>query len=481
MTMKSIFSVWIYLSKKRKIQFMLVFFLMIVTSVAEVISIGAVIPFISIIAEPEKIFNLDLAQRFIAFFSASTPKEMLLPVTILFCLAAFLSGLMRVLLMYAETKLSHLVGADFSVEMFRKTLYQPYEYHVSRNSSHTIATITQKSNSLVMNTIFPVLRLAGSVVIVSAILVSLIIFNPVPIIIIILVVSSIYAFLLIFTKPSIKSHSKSVNINQDLVIKSLQEGLGGIRDVIIDGAQQVYCNKFKTAEIKLRNAKSSIQVVSLVPKYLIEAVGIIIIAILAYQSSISEGNLDTSLPFIAALAMAAQRILPLLQQGYHSLTNLRGGEAERMESLKLLAQTMPNSSSQNNVLPIVFNDLIELVDIDFEYGKERVLQNINLKIKKGSIIGLLGISGGGKSTILDILMGLLIPSSGLILIDGVELTRNHYDSWRSKIAHVPQNIFLSDSTIAENIAFGLNFKIIKKDWKNPIKIKNGSIIFFKEI
>jgi ATP-binding cassette subfamily B protein len=201
--------------------------------------------------------------------------------------------------------------------------------------------------------------------------------------------------------------------------------------------------------------------------------GLVLIALLAYFLVQSSTDNSLIIAMLGALAVGAQRLLPVLQLAYASWSSIIGGKGILSSVLELLEQPLPVKEYDKKILP--FKDKIIFQNIRFQYSKSApiTLSNIALEIKKGSCIGLIGETGSGKSTFLDILMGLLLPSEGSIIIDDVIIDNDNYINWQANIAHVPQNIFLSDSSILENIAFGSNLEDIDHERvKNACKIAN---------
>ena len=237
----------------------------------------------------------------------------------------------------------------------------------------------------------------------------------------------------------------------------MQEGLGGIRDVLIDGTQAVYCKIYHSADYPLRKAQASNQFIGASPRFFVEALAVVFIALLAHSLTGLEGGVVSAIPTLGAIALGAQRMLPLIQQLYSSWSSLRGSYDSFAEVLDLIEQPMPAYALREPVQPLPFSKSIKLVNVNFRYSNQtsKVLQNINIEIEKGSMIGFMGATGSGKSTLLDILMALLEPEKGSLQIDGVVINQKNFRAWQSNIAHVPQGIFLTDSTVAKNIAFGV--------------------------
>jgi ATP-binding cassette subfamily B protein len=267
----------------------------------------------------------------------------------------------------------------------------------------------------------------------------------------------IYVVIIFFTKDRLLKNSLIVARESTFVIKSLQEGLGGIRDVLIDGSQEEYCKIYSRADQPMRRAQGNSVFISSGPKYVLEALGMLTLAFIAFALSNQSDGFANIIPIIGAFALGAQRLLPVLQQAYGSYSSIKGGQASLQDTLKLLDQPNPIWLDQSVVIPLSFRQQIELDKVSFRYSHETpwVLKDVSLTISKGSTVGFIGTTGSGKSTLLDLVMGLLTSTKGLILIDGQPLTLANQRTWQNRIAHVPQSIFLADSSVAENIAFGV--------------------------
>ena len=431
--------------------------LMLMTSFAEILSIGAVLPFLGVLTAPEHVFEHSAAQPIIQVLELTAPVQLLLPLTIVFGVAAIVAGAMRLTLLYASTRLSFAAGADLSINIYRRTLYQPYAVHCARNSSEVINGISGKTSGVIYAVIVPVLTLISSCVMLIAILFALIAVEPV----ITLVASGgfglIYWFIIRLTRKQLLADSKCVAHESTQVIKSLQEGLGGIRDVLIDGSQSTYCQIYRNADLPLRRAQGNSLFISASPRYGMEALGMLLISTLAYSLAQQTEGIVTAIPILGALALGAQRLLPVLQQAYGSWIQINSSQASLQDTLELLDQPLPDFADRPATQSLLFKKSMSLKQINFRYSPDMpyVLTQLDLNIVKGSRVGFIGATGSGKSTLLDILMGLLQPTEGTLEIDGKAITSANQRAWQTHIAHVPQSIFLADSSIEENIAFGV--------------------------
>jgi ATP-binding cassette subfamily B protein len=438
------------------VQLVLLLVLTLAASLAEILTLGAVLPFLAVIASPDKLFSINLVQKVAESFGYTQPQQLIFPLTAFFGAAAMLAGAMRLLLLWSQIRISYAIGSDIGIEVYRRTLFQPYPIHASRNSSEVISGISQKARSIVSTTIQPVLMLAGSSILLLAIFAALLAIDPV------VAISSLAGFSLIYVamsslvKHHLSSNSRVIAAESTKVIKSLQEGLGGIRDVLLDGCQSVFCNIYRKADVDLRRAQANNVFIGQSPRYVVEALGILLICAIAYFSATSPNGAELAIPVLGTLALGAQRMLPNLQQIYNAWASLRGGHVSLVDVLQMLGQPQPESVGEIRARPIPFATSIELKNMAFRYADSSpwVLKDLNLRIPKGSRVGFIGATGSGKSTLLDIVMGLLVPTEGHVRIDGVALGPRNTRDWQRRVAHVPQAIFLADTTIEENIAFG---------------------------
>jgi ABC-type multidrug transport system fused ATPase/permease subunit len=305
--------------------------------------------------------------------------------------------------------------------------------------------------------IIPALALATSVLIGFAIFLLLIWVEPILTLAATLGLGVLYATLIRSTKKWLMEDGERVAAGQSRLTRVVQEGLGGIRDVLLDGLQETYLRAYRQVDSTMRRAHANITIVGGMPRPVIEALGVVLIGVLAYTAAGRPNGVETALPVLGALALAAQRLLPLVQQGYLAWTSILGGRTSLGDVLRLLEQPMPEADGLRATAPMKFEHAIEIVDVQHRYAPEGpwVLRGINFSIKRGSRVGFIGTTGSGKSTLLDVVMGLLTPESGYLRIDGVAVDELNRRSWQLRIAHVPQTIYLTDSSVAENIAFGV--------------------------
>ncbi|WP_025179240.1 ABC transporter ATP-binding protein [Leptospira kirschneri] len=460
-----IFRIWNYLSSRRHKQFGILLVLLVISSLSEMVSIGAVIPFLGVLTTPEKVFDMPYIQPIKEYLRIFNPQELILPLTLGFIIIAIFTGLIRLLVLWMGNRLSFASGADLSLDIYRKTLYQPYRIHVMRNSSEIMGGILGKASGLVPALILPIINTLGGILIIGTILIALILFNPAISISVFIGFGVIYGIIGYITRKRLSIIGKIKSEEYTRVIKILQEGLGGVRDILLDGNQAVYCKIFEESDQKFRRASAESAFIGGSPRFLIESFGMILLAIFAYLLSRSDSGLVTVLPLLGAIALGAQRILPILQQVYQSWVTIKGNEKAFWDVLELLDQNIPEYIDLN-IKPLKFSDCVRIEDLAFRYHPDQswVIKDLSFNIYNGDRIGFIGVTGSGKSTLLDIVMALLEPSKGKLVVDNQIIDSNTMKrAWQANIAHVPQSIYLSDSTIAENIAFGISLDQIDFD------------------
>lgn len=462
---------WSHLSSRRRRQLFAVLGLMISSALAEVVSLGALLPFLGVLSAPEKVFSYYMVADFAGRLGITSAEQMVLPLTLVFAAIAVTAGTIRLSLLWATTRLSFAAGADLGIEVYRRTLYQPYSVHVARNSSEVISGITGKVAAVVYGGLMPAISLFSSTLMMVAVMSALLSIDAKVAVIAAGVVGTSYGLISRLARRRLEENGRRIAEEQTQVLKSLQEGLGGIRDVQLDGTQELYCDIYIKADQPLRHAQGSNLFIAAAPRYLIETVAMVLIAAIAYGLFHQREGFATALPVLGALALGAQRLLQAVQVAYGSWAGLTGSKASLADALDLLDQPLPSTRSRESIEPLAFETEVRFRNVDFRYHAEApwVLQDFNLAIPRGGRIGLVGSTGSGKSTVLDLLMGLLDPVHGEILVDGVPIVAEQRLAWQQRIAHVPQHIFLADGSISENIAFG-----VAPERVDPERVRNAA-------
>lgn len=459
---KLIFAVLCRLSARRRAQLVLLVFVVLLSSLSEVVTLAAVMPLLAVVSNPDLLRQMPLIQSTAFSLGVVDPISLLVLTASLFSLAVLLSVVVRLTNLWMNGRLAALIGSDLSCEAYTRTLYQSYATHLARNSSEVINATTTQIQQVVKG-INAALQLLTSSFVSLGLVCALWALNWQVACLAISVFGGAYGLLLSISSRRLNVNSRRFIETSQLQLKALQEGLGAIRDVLMDGTQEFYQSIYRRADLPMRLVEAESNFVDAFPRYLLEALGLMLIVGFTLLISLQQGSTEKFLPLLGVFALGAQKLLPALQQVYAGWVNLSYSRYAMIQVLGLLDQPRPVFFSGPGVPPLAFCDHLRFDNICFQYAPEssKVLSSINLVIKPGQRIGIIGATGSGKSTIIDIMMGLLEPTAGRICIDNQDLHDPQYQErvfrWRASIGHVPQLIYLADSSIAENIAFGIPF------------------------
>lgn len=440
---------------------------MLISGLAELFSLGAVLPFLAVLAEPE----LLTANRYIKYLynyydpanSSAFPQIAI----ILFVSTVFITAIVRLFSLRLNIYWAARAGSDLGTLSFSGILAQPYTYHFKENSSSAIINVTSQVN-LTVQSFIAFLQLITSTTITVCIVFGLILVNSTVALTLAIVFGS--AYLIIASSAKKRLSLNGIRISELTIsqLKLLQESLGSIREILLGGNQD-YCRKsFENFDRPLRVTQASNNFISSYPRFILESLGMIALSLLGYSFLINGSNSFSPIAILGVFALGSQRILPSLQQIYSSWAAIRSYNYAMLAVLKVLdsQKNLENPIYEKIIKQTAFNEKIKFQDVSFSYSENgrNVINKLNLEIKKGERLGIIGSTGSGKTTILDILMGLIKPSSGKIYVDGIDLYGSNNSafiySWRSSISHIPQSIFLKDGSIAENIAFPAETNLI---------------------
>ncbi len=447
---------WRHVGRRGRLELAVLVGLVAASVVAEVTSLGMAIPFLAALSNPAGIFEHELAQPLLRMLNVARPEDLLLPLTVFFCLLASLSAAVRFALVWAQTRIGEAIGIDLGADAFRRTLHQPYSVHVGRNSSEVVAALMNKTDIAIHFVLIPLLTLAGSAVTGGAIVAFMFWASPGLTAFAFLVLGGTYGLVVAFNRPRLEEGGRRVAEGQTRIAQVVQEGLGGIREVIIGDLQPFFVQRFREADRSLRHAIGTIAILGNAPRFAVEALTVVTVGAFVFHAARGAGGLDAAIPTLGAFALAIQRLLPMAQQAYFASTSVHGGGPALADLLALLDQPMPAASPQDSAAAPTFERAIEFAHVSFRYreGGPTILRDVSFELPRGSRVGIVGETGSGKSTLLDLVLGLVFPTSGKVLVDAVALTAENVGGWHARIAHVPQHIFLADASIAENIAFG---------------------------
>jgi len=460
---------WSNLNGHYKKFFVFLFILVLVGSLAEMVSVGIILPAFSIIFESSET-NIFLRNDFINNIKLNYSKlEIIFYLSILIIFIFFLKSILLTLLYKFQTSFCYGVQEYISNKLFKKYLFSTSIINNKKKSAELIRNLTSEMDQMVTSFLLPFLNFFVEIFIFFSIIIVLLYFEfQVSIIIFLFSLLAIFIFYFL-TKKKIDNISYERQINEEKKIKTIQDTFGSIRDLIILGCRNFSYDYFSAKTKSVSSSKRKIEFLNFLPKIWIEFFGVLLIVMITFLMIYMEKDLNSFLPTLALFAVAAFRILPITNRLIISIQHMRYGEPVVKNLIFNLNEKIENdylkdnSENENNIEL----DSIKIKNLGFKYNSsnEFLFNNINLEIKRGDKIGILGESGSGKSTFVDLLIGFLKPSTGEILINNNQKNSNLLNL-ASNIGYVPQNVYIIDGTIEENIA--LNTKKKDKDKINNL-------------
>ena len=449
----------------RKIQFIFLICLMVVSSLADVISIGAVLPFLAVLTAPEIMLDNEVIGPFFKYFGYETADELIAPLTVAFLLSVIISSLLRIAQLIFNTKMAFSAGSEISIKVFQSSLSQDFIKHKITNSNETLSVITTKIEDVIYRTIQPALQLISASLLILFIISFLMLLNPGMVLISFSTLALVYILISIFCYKLLRSDSENISVKRDDILRISNESFSSIRDIIINKSYRIYEQRYNSIDISLRKSQAAIIILSNLPRYLLEAVGIITIVSIAFFFSSGTSGFAV-IAMLGAIAMAAQRLLPAFQQVYGSWATITGNIAPLEDVVKILENNLAELKNNNvNSGDLSINKEIRLDGLTFGYPGESLnaIEDISIIIPKNHCVAFVGSTGCGKSTLMDAVLGLLHPDKGTLWLDDMPVdSKSAIDLWHSIISHVPQSVYLTDSTIADNITQHNSYEDIDK-------------------
>ena len=324
-----------------------------------------------------------------------------------------------------------------------------------KKKSNELITLVHSKSSRAISSMIAAMQIVNNLILLFIVFLGFVIVYPILTIISFSILAVAYLMVLIAFKGILNHKSKIIFSSENILVGAIRDAFQQIREIIINKNHKYFINKFSA---NIRSFNSSMVVTNFIatsPKIIIESIGLVVLTIVAYNLISNGNNLIDILPFFVVLGLAAQRLLPLFQQLYYSFAHIESDYATLLEIANnsyLISKEKEFYSYKN-----IFNGFktIEFKNVNFDYDEKNIINNLNVKINCGSKIGIVGHTGSGKSTFIDLFLGLNFPRSGSINIDGIELNYENVNDWQKNISHVSQIFTLSDKSVKENIIFGL--------------------------
>ena len=457
------------LSRRHKRQLFLLFLLQVTSASLEVISLGSILPFLYALTNVSALMENAYVAVLLDIVGVTSPNQVIMLMAGLFGITVVIANIFRSITLWVQHYLSAAIATDMSVRLFKNILCQQYSFFLHNNSSNLIGMLTEDLRGAI-GVIQETLAMATHVPIILFIIIGLLNYNTSVTLVLSIILITVYIVISLIIKKTLFLNGKKTSDNFRKIIKVLQESFGGIRYLALDGTHSTFIDQYTKADTIFRRSLAYNNVLGKLPKFLIEAIGMITISMVAIVFAGQGKSITSLVPLLGLFATAAIRLLPACQQIYASVSGLLGSRIALNRVIKMLSGPLspPLLSSTNQSFE--FTNSLIFRDVWFSYqekssGKQSndwTLKGLNFSIRPKTTVAFVGHTGSGKSTIADLILGLLTLQKGRIEVDGSSLEGEHLKFWQSSIAHVPQNIFLADLSIAENIAFGVKTELIDR-------------------
>ena len=458
--LSSLKQLWQILSPLDKRKVIYVFILVMGMAFIESAGVISIMPFLAVLSNPNVVESNSYLKQLYDFTGAANKQNFILYLGFLSLFVVICSTVFKIVTQYAVNRFASLQRHYFSTRLLKTYLQQNYEFFIQRNSATLAKNILSEVDQLIWTMILPALTLMSYGVVLLFMVGILLLYDPLMAIATAFVLGLFYASIYMLVRKKLTQIGQEFTQANKERYQTCQEALAGIKDVMINNAEHGYIKQFEESSRVFARHIATRETLGQVPLNIIETIGYGCLIGLAMLLVVSGNEVSHILPVLGLYGFAAYRMLPAAQNMYRAISQIKFSE-QVLSVLKpefALEKDELKHIEKDSTQYLKFEHSIRLENISFAYPNRMespILNNFSLEVKKNASLGIVGKSGSGKSTLMDIMLGLLFPQQGKVYIDDVELTADNITQWRDLVGYVPQNIYLADKSIAENIAFGV--------------------------
>jgi len=436
----------------------------------EVIGVASILPFMQLVSEPDSIEKSTLLSTIYFYFNFADHKQMLIYFGVGIMMLIAFTNIFSVFTIWLQYSYSWKIAHHLSTRLLKTYINKPYRFFLNTNSSELSAYIISEVNGLTGGVIIPIIEIFSRAF-VSLIIFGLLLWVDIKIALIMFGALGGAYLLIYFAQRNYLKKIGEHRIGMNLLrYKSLQELLDGIKTVMVYNQQRFFYDRFHYASKEFTEVQPKYNVMLAAPRNVLEFLAFGSILGITIYIFITSGNIQSAIPRLSLYAVAGYRLLPALQKAFAAAAKLRHNHPI-LDKLydDLVISLQDDKQLEQEIVPMPLNKVIELNHLKFSYNDsdQQIIKNLNLDILKGQTVAFIGSTGSGKTTLVDIIVGLLHPTKGKINIDNTSINSTNVKSWRASLAYVPQEVFLFDDTIIRNIILGsreaeIDFPRLKK-------------------
>ena len=431
--------------------------MILVMAALDVVGVASVMPFMAVLANPNAVeankYLLVIYER----FSFTNKEQFLFFLGSMVFVALVASIVFKALTTWALLRYTHMREYSLGIRLVASYLRQPYEWFLSRHSADLSKSVLSEVQEVVNGALIPLMQLLAHGAVVIALLLLLIVADPLLAMSIGVGLGVGYGGLYMLLRRRLTRLGTEREVANRSRFEILSEAFGGIKELKLAGMEEVLIARYTQPAKRCAKSITAAQVAKLLPRYALEIIafgGMLLVVLYLIRT---QGGFEGALPLIALYAIGSYRLMPALQQVYAHMATLRFAEPALNSLYADLVHVAPVRSSESTLVPLSVDKRIVLREVSYAYPTSQVaaVHKLSLEIPARSTVGLVGSTGSGKTTTVDIILGLLVPYSGQLEIDGVSISSDNLRAWQRNLGYVPQHIYLAADTVASNIAFGV--------------------------
>jgi ATP-binding cassette subfamily C protein len=458
------------LSRRQKRNGVILFIMMIVGALFEVIGVGAIPAFVGVISMPERLLEEDAVRFVYDLLGMESPEQMVMWAALGLMAVFLVKNVYLAFMAYVRARYSSNLQVSISNRLFRAYLHSPYTFHLQRNTAELLRNTNSEAGGITNGVLLPIMTLTMEFMVLVFIFVLLFAVEPLVTILTFTVFGSITVVYYRATRSKIDAYAKEEQHHRKQAVQAVNQGLGGFKDARILGREQFFLESYQESTWFKAKAAQFKAVISALPRLFLETIAVAGLLGVAALLVAQDRALETVIPTLALLGVAVVRLMPSFTKISGNFSSLKWGERalnvvyDDVVALEEEERVVKERQKEGLRKPLPFSHEIRIENLTYAYpgADQQALHEVSLTIPKNVAVGFVGPSGAGKTTIVDVILGLLTPTAGEVRVDGIDI-QERLPTWQRKIGYIPQSIYLTDDTVRGNVAFGMDVEEISDE------------------